>query len=211
MKLTFLTSEKPTNVAVSAARSCYFPHGIVPPAKSDGWDRKHDLLSSVFKAGHHTTLQHTHVTMLVEGMSRHLIWRLLHGHSFYNSEQVSQRYAKMKMDAFVYPEGGSRKEWEGFYRTVFGFYDQMIELLTPKMEAMLPKFRKRDAKKKAQEFARYVLPQGMSAYLYHTVNIVTMLRYLSAAQALPEARREGWPSPPFWRRRCWPWTGTWPR
>ena len=190
MQVEFLQVEKPSNVAVSAARTCYFPNGIVAPEKSEGWARKEDLLQAIFKGGHHTTLQHTHVTMLISGMSRHLIWRLLHGHPYYNSEQVSQRYAKMKIENFVYPETGDKAEWEGFYQQRFEDYEKLIEILHPDVEAVVPKFRKKDSMKKAQEMARYVLPGGMSAYLYHTVNIITLLRYIAVAKTMPEARGE---------------------
>lgn len=190
MTITALEVAKPTNVAVSAARTCYYPHGLVTPEKSEGWSAKGRLLESIFKAGHHTTLQHTHVTLLIEGMSRHLIWRLLHSHPYYNSEQISQRYAKMKSDAFVFPVQGDKGEWEGFYGENFSLYEGLIEELIPVMEGVLPKFKKKEATKKAQEMARYILPVGMSAYLYHTVNIITLLRYISVAQSLPEVEDE---------------------
>ncbi|MDH5465147.1 MAG: FAD-dependent thymidylate synthase, partial [Thiovulaceae bacterium] len=67
MEIEFLEVTSPSDVAVSAARTCYFPGGIVRPEKSTEWDRKEPLLGSIFKAGHHTTLQHTHVTMLISG------------------------------------------------------------------------------------------------------------------------------------------------
>ena len=190
MQVEFLHVDKPSNVAVSAARTCYFPNGIVTPEKSEEWSRKDDLLNGIFKGGHHTTLQHTHITMLISGMSRHLIWRLLHGHPYYNSEQVSQRYAKMKIESFVYPEAGERSEWEAFYKARFEDYEKLIETLLPDVEAVVPKFRRRDSMKKAQEMARYVLPVGMSAYLYHTVNIITLLRYIAVAKTMPESQRE---------------------
>ncbi len=190
MQVEFLHVEKPSNVAVSAARTCYFPNGIVSPEKSEGWARKEDLLNGIFKGGHHTTLQHTHITMLISGMSRHLIWRMLHGHPYYNSEQVSQRYAKMKIENFVYPATGDKSEWEAFYRARFEDYEKLIEILHPDVEAVVPKFRKKDSMKKAQEMARYVLPGGMSAYLYHTVNIITLLRYIAVAKTIPEAGDE---------------------
>ena len=190
MQVEFLHVDKPSNVAVSAARTCYFPNGIVTPEKSEEWSRKDDLLNGIFKGGHHTTLQHTHITMLISGMSRHLIWRLLHGHPYYNSEQVSQRYAKMKIESFVYPEAGERSEWEAFYKARFEDYEKLIETLLPDVEAVVPKFRRKDSMKKAQEMARYVLPVGMSAYLYHTVNIITLLRYIAVAKTMPEAREE---------------------
>ncbi|HHH72801.1 MAG TPA: thymidylate synthase, partial [Sulfuricurvum sp.] len=152
--------------------------------------RKDDLLQGIFKGGHHTTLMHTHITMLISGMSRHLIWRMLHVHPYYNSEQVSQRYAKMKLENFVYPETGSRAEWEAYYRDRFMDYEALIEILLPDVEAVVPKFRRKDSRKKAQEMARYVLPGGMSAYLYHTVNVITVLRYIAVAKAMPECRSE---------------------
>lgn len=190
MKIEFLACEKPSNIAVSAARTCYSAGGLVFPSQSEGWSRKESLLDSIFKAGHHTTLQHTHITMLISGMSRHLIWRLLHSHPYYNSEQVSQRYAKMKIENFVYPSGEERVVWESYYRGCFDRYEKLTLKLLPVMQRLLPKFRKKDAAKKAQEFARYLLPQGVGTYLYHTVNIITILRYIAAAKAMPEARAE---------------------
>lgn len=190
MQVEFLQVDSPSNVAVSAARTCYFPGGIVAPESSAEWARKDDLLQGIFKGGHHTTLMHTHITMLISGMSRHLIWRLLHAHPYYNSEQVSQRYAKMKIENFVYPGLGARTEWEAFYQARFDEYERLIEVLLPDVEAVVPKFRRKDSRKKAQEMARYVLPGGMSAYLYHTVNIITLLRYIAVAKAMPECRAE---------------------
>lgn len=191
MRLELLNiADKPSNVAVGAARTCYYPHGIVRPESCESWGAKAKLLSSVFEAGHHTTLQHTHLTFLISGMSRHLIWRLLHSHRHYNSEQVSQRYAKMKPDAFIYPEDGDQNAWQSYYAQLFAAYETLCERLTPKMQKILPKFKIKDAPKKAQEFARYLLPQGMSAYLYHTINVMTALRYIAAATAVPEAAKE---------------------
>ena len=190
MQVEFLEVIKPSNVAVSAARTCYFPNGIVPPEKSEGWARKDDLLKGIFKGGHHTTLQHTHITMLITGMSRHLIWRLLHSHSFYNSEQVSQRYAKMKLESFVKSKNAPAEQWDAFYNKKFDEYEKLITLLEDDVRAVTPKFRQKDTLKRAQELARYILPVGMSAYLYHTVNVITLLRYIAIAPSLSEATLE---------------------
>lgn len=181
---------KPTNIAVSAARTCYFAGGLVEPLKSEGWAAKENLLSSIFEAGHHTTLQHAHFTILIDGMSRHLIWRLLHSHPYYNSEQISQRYAKMKAENFVYPKNGDKEAWGAYYAKVFENYELLVEKLKTKFEECLPKFKKKEAIKKAQEFARYLLPQGMGAYLYHTINLTVALRYIALAKELPEVRDE---------------------
>jgi hypothetical protein len=58
------------------------------------------------------------------------------------------------------------------------------------MRDKLPKFQKHIANKKAQEMARYLLPVGMKAHLYHTINIITALRYINVAKFLPEAVEE---------------------
>ncbi len=175
-----------TDIAVSSARTCYSAKGIITPEESKNWKRKPHLLESIFKSGHHTTLQHTHITMLISGVSRHLVWRVLHSHSFYNSEQVSQRYAKMNLENVSIPKKADSMRWQKFYTERFNDYEKLIELLIPKIESILPKFKKQTAIKKAQELARYLLPQGTQAYLYHTVNILTILRYISLCYSLPE-------------------------
>jgi len=191
MKIKILqTNYKPTDIAVGSARSCYFGKHIITPEDVVNWDKKNDLLSSIFKAGHHTTLMHYHFTILIEGMSRLLIWRLLHSHPYYNSEQVSQRYAKMKIDNFTYPKNADKKLWQEYYQKMFDYYEKLIDLLTPKIEKILPKFQKKSAKKKAQEFARYLLPVGMNAHLYHTINVITALRYIAVVKCIPEAGNE---------------------
>jgi len=191
MKVTALKSlYKPTDIAVGSARSCYFGKNIVTPEAVAKWDKKNELLNSIFKAGHHTTLMHYHFTFLIEGISRLLIWRLLHSHPFYNSEQVSQRYAKMKPQNFTYPKKADKKKWQNYYEKMFIYYEMLIEKLTPEIEKVLPKFKKKEAVKKAQEFARYLLPLGMNAHLYHTVNVITALRYINAAKVIPEAKDE---------------------
>jgi len=191
MKIKILdTNYKPTDIAVGSARSCYFGKGIVTPDSASNWDKKNSLLDSIFKAGHHTTLQHYHFTILIEGMSRHLIWRLLHSHIFYNSEQVSQRYAKMKAENFYIPKKANKDEWNKYYQKMFAFYEKFSEKLEPIMKEKLPKFQKHIANKKAGEMARYLLPVGMKAHLYHTINVITALRYINVAQFLPESREE---------------------
>jgi len=181
---------KPTDIAVGSARSCYFGKHIITPEDAAKWDKKNDLLNSIFKAGHHTTLMHYNFTFLIEGISRLLIWRLLHSHPFYNSEQVSQRYAKMKIDNFTYPKNADKKKWQDYYQKMFNYYEILIEKLTPVTKNVLPKFKKKEATKKAQEFARYLLPLGMNAHLYHTINVVTALRYIVAIKSIPEAKDE---------------------
>ncbi len=172
---------------LAAARTCYSSKGIIE--EDDSGDRWDFLAHSIYKAGHHTTLQHAHFQFALDRVSRHFIWSFLHSHPYYNSEQVSQRYVEVKPDnAAVPPLDG---EALSIYARTLDYqmerYRMLCERLAPLVESELRKrYPKRpfeskkyrsSVKKKAQEVARYVLPVATHACLYHTINGITLLRY----------------------------------
>lgn len=186
---------------VATARTCYSSKGIITPLDVSGEpgaepslleqkrQRKYALAQSLFKAGHHTTLQHAHAQFSMDGISRHFIWSFLHSHPFYNSEQVSQRYVAVKAENFYVPEGLSPAGQEKFRACVarqMQAYADITEILKPVVaEFYYARFKGRydtkratlDIKKRAQEVGRYALPLATYAYLYHTISVVTLLRY----------------------------------
>jgi hypothetical protein len=48
MQITFLDSNLPSDVAVSAARTCYFPNGIITPKESKEWKKKTRIIKIYF-------------------------------------------------------------------------------------------------------------------------------------------------------------------
>ena len=205
VKLVSITHRAYDNF-VATARTCYSARGIVdveevggPPAAAPSElekrrERKHALAQSLFKAGHHTTLQHAHVQFALDRVSRHFIWSFLHAHPFYNSEQVSQRYVTVKDGSYHVPDSLSdagRELYLDCARRQMADYQELCETLNPLVEAeYYARFKGRqgskradtDIRKKSQEVARYVLPIGTFAYLYHTVSVITLLRYRRVAQ-----------------------------
>jgi flavin-dependent thymidylate synthase len=202
MKVTLVNIfESPFDNAVAAARTCYSGKGIVTPeqvgghaleaedARAQARDRKHRLAESIYKAGHHTTLQHVHVQFALEGVSRQFIWSFLHSHPFYNSEQVSQRYVTVTPDQVYVPDDLSPEQREVYVQAVerqLHDYKALTEAVTPaamdEYTRLFPgrkgtKRASRDVQKKAQEIGRYALPVAVTAYLYHTVSLITLLRY----------------------------------
>jgi thymidylate synthase ThyX len=186
---------------LATARTCFSASGIVEPealavdeedtseeAKRRR-ERKRALAQSLFEAGHHTTLQHAHVQFALEGVSRQFIWSFLHSHPFYNSEQVSQRYVSVSRDSFYVPEGlseGGRRRFEAALQARMDDYYALCDLLRePLAEDYYARFSGRrgtkraqvDIQRRAQEIARYVLPVATVACLYHTVSLITLLRY----------------------------------
>ena len=177
----------PFATVLTTARTCYSSKGLVEDA--DLRPGGEGLARDLYEAGHHTTIQHAYFQFAMENVSRHFLWSFLHAHPFYNSEQVSQRYVKVKASScFVPPLRGEAREiyLEGVGEQL-GFYRELIASLTPLAEAAYDdRFPARRAKreayakeigKKAQEIARYVLPVATCAYLYHTVSALTVLRY----------------------------------
>ncbi len=205
-KVTLVNSFlKPFDNAVATARTCYSSKGVITAEQvaGDGLDdlkkeekhqKRDDLAKSIYKAGHHTTLQHAHFQFALENVSRQFIWSFLHSHPFYNSEQVSQRYVTVDTSQVAMPPltGEAAK----IYRETVAFQTQSYLSLTEKLKGLVTKeyqarFRNTDVnskkvqtavQKKSQEVARYVLPVATFAYLYHTVSGLTLMRYWRLCQ-----------------------------
>jgi thymidylate synthase ThyX len=178
---------------IATARTCYSSKGIVPEEAVD--ERWQGLARDLYHAGHHTTIQHGQFQFAIANVSRHFLWSFLHSSTYYNSEQVSQRYVAVKPGTVAVPPLSG--EAERIYReTVEGqmaAYRRLKERLVPvTTDAFFHRFPgrrghperfRRDIEKKAQEVSRYVLPVATFAYLYHTVSAITLLRYARLANA----------------------------
>jgi thymidylate synthase ThyX len=172
---------------IATARTCYSSKGIIEDESID--DRWDFLAQSLYKAGHHTTLQHAHFQFAIDRVTRHFLWSFLHSHPFYNSEQVSQRYVSVKPGFVAIPKL-DEKPLEIYQKCIDyqmnkyqSFCERLAPLVSEQYHARFPKRSldskkaKTDIKKKSQEIARYVLPLSTFAYLYHTVSGITLLRY----------------------------------
>jgi thymidylate synthase ThyX len=187
------------NNAVATARTCYNSRIITSQdvAKDDKAVELRDRIASeTYDAGHHTTIQHATFQFTLENVSRQAIWSFLHSHPFYNSEQVSQRYVEVRAGNVVMP--ALPEPQAALYRATvddaMSAYKQLIELLLPKVaeeffrifpaRKLKPEKWQLGLKKKAQEVARYVLPIGTFAHLYHTISGLTLHRYHRLCQQM---------------------------
>jgi len=201
------TFPRPFENAVATARTCYSPKGIITEKEVSGDSlpdadkqearraRRDRLAQDIYKAGHHTTLQHAHFQFALSNVSRQFLWSFLHSHPYYNSEQVSQRYVEVAAGMAAIPPlaGEALADYEGTLSFLFDAYRRLDEALRePVTEAYYSVFPARRShsdrwsgsiKKKTQELARYVLPVATFAYLYHTVSGLTLLRYWRLAEA----------------------------
>ena len=197
--------DRPYEQAVAAARTCYSGNGIVTADQVSGVgqsaekqaaraDQRDRIAHSTFKAGHHTTLQHGHVSFGLDAVSRHFVWSFLHSHPFYNSEQVSQRYVEVKPDRVTVPAlpAPAAAIYQACVDRQMRDYRDLIQLLEPVAAAEYAQVFPARGKnlerwqgaihKRAQEVARYVLPVATHTYLVHTISVLTLLRYRRMCQ-----------------------------
>ncbi len=197
--------DRPYEQAVAAARTCYSGGGIVTADQVSGVgqslekqatraEQRDRIAHSTFKAGHHTTLQHGHVSFGLDAISRHFVWSFLHSHPFYNSEQVSQRYVEVKPDRVTVPTlpEPAARIYRACVERQMRDYRDLIALLEPVAAAeygqVFPARGKNIDRwqgaihKRAQEVARYVLPVATHTYMVHTISVLTLLRYRRLCQ-----------------------------
>jgi len=180
----------PFDGAIAAARTCYSPRVI---GTDEVTEKQRDTIGGLtFDAGHHTVYQHAHFEFGLENVSRQFVWTFLHSYPFYNSEQSSQRYVKLKEPrAFVPPlSGEALGVYEGAIVRAWDRYAELSSLLKDDAVAILKELRyvqpnsnperlqriERDADKRAIETARYVIPIGAFTSMVHTVSGIVLHR-----------------------------------
>src|SRR5262245_9537265 len=180
----------PFDGAIAAARTCYSPRVI---GAAEVTDKQRDTIGALtFDAGHHTVYQHANFEFGLENISRQFVWTFLHSYPFYNSEQSSQRYVKLKEPrAFVPPLSGKAREiyecailraWDRYAELSALLKDDAFEILKelryvrPATNPERLKQIEKDAQKRAIETARYVIPIAAFTSMVHTVSGIVLHR-----------------------------------
>ena len=195
----------PFDGAIAAARTCYSPRVIAADEVTDA--QRNSIGALTFDAGHHTVYQHAHVEFGQENISRQFVWAFLHSYPFYNSEQSSQRYVKLREPrAYVPPLAGEALQvFEAAIVRAWDRYAELSALLKDDALAILRELRyvrpttnperlkqiDRDAEKRAIETARYVIPIAAFTSMVHTVSGIVLHRLnrvVNTGDAPAEAR-----------------------
>jgi len=204
---------RPYDGAIAAARTCYSPRVVGPDEVTD--KQRETIGPLTFEGGHHTVYQHAHFEFGLENVSRQFVWSFLHSHSFYNSEQSSQRFVRLdEVRAHVPPDLApeARRVYEDAVAAAWEAYRRLAGLLKEDTRRILGEVRhltarasekrrkkvEREAEKKAIEVARYVIPVAAFTSMVHTVSGIVLHRLYrmmrtgdvpreSAAVVLPEA------------------------
>jgi thymidylate synthase ThyX len=199
--------DAPYDDAIAAARTCYSPRVI--GADEITPEQRGRIGSLTYAGGHHTVFQHATFEFSLEGVSRQLVWSLLHSFPFYNSEQQSQRYVRLdEIRAHVPPalQGEARDVYERSIADAWRAYRELSARLQPIVLGILSELWrlqqrqsrafgrsvKREAEKKSIETARYVIPIACHTALVYTVSGITLhrLQRMALASDAPDEARD---------------------
>ena len=186
VKLLAHTPE-PEKLVATAAKLCYSSSDV--DSLMDGLtDEKVesfvDMLASI---GHESPMEHASFTFAIEGISRACSHQLVR-HRIASYSQKSQRYVNENGFEFITPPAieecpEAKAEFEKQMAQIVESYDKIAGLLTEMHEkAMLAegmdeKSAKSKARKKANEDARFVLPNACETKIIVSMNVRTLFNF----------------------------------
>lgn len=187
----------PIEMASHAAKLCY---NATTPTLGD---KNMNVKDALFGPGHHTTLEHTFYTFVIEGIAVGDITLGFHLTSpFYNSDQRSGRYCTEMFEnpdltgiaqyiRTYYPNVTEQKIWKitDYVEACIATYKGYKDKATAEAEKILRKQRPHysldgvadQAKKIAQEQMRVLLPVIMPTAFDFTVNLTTVVALYKSA------------------------------
>jgi len=188
MKVTLIAhTPDPEMVVAAAAKTCYSTRSIdelMDRLDEESAEQFIDMLGTI---GHESPIEHASFTFAIEGVSRSLLAQITR-HRIASYSVRSQRYVSEKAFGYVIPpEIAADPEalaiYEDAMRADQETYDKLVASLTRRhtqtflAEGMDEKKAKSAARKKAQEDARFVLPNACETQLVVTMNARSLLNF----------------------------------
>ncbi len=177
----------------AAFRQCYAPgfagdlwprltRGEIPPGEQAGF------IAKVLESGHDSPVEHVSYSFAVQGISRALTHQLVR-HRIASYSQQSQRYVDESDFEYVLPPAiaripEAREKFEDFMETVGRTYRDLKKML-----------QEHGRGKKANEDARFVLPQAAESKIIVTMNCRALIHFFELRccdRAQWEIRKMAW-------------------
>jgi len=174
VKLLSLT-QNALSLIYAACRQCYsaeFAGDIFEKAKEDP-EKMAKFITKIVDSGHESPLEHVKFTFAVEGVSRALTHQLVR-HRLASYSQQSQRYVKEDNFSFITPptikkDPEALKEYQDVLSRIQQGYNRLLQLLQDKGIVG----------EKANQDARFVLPQGAETKIVMTMNVRELIHFFS--------------------------------
>lgn len=188
MKVELLEhTPNPERVIAAAAKLCYSAVGVDDILEKMTPDKTESFIDMLTEIGHESPVEHVTFTFAIEGVSRSLLAQLTR-HRIASYSVQSQRYvAKDNFDYIIPPEIAKIPEAKALFVEAMEndreTYKKLTEILSEKHEkAMLDlghdeKDAAKNARKKAQEDARYVLSNACDTRIVVTMNVRSLYNF----------------------------------
>lgn len=200
MKIELIAhTPEPEKVIATAAKLCYSASSVKDLQESLTDEKIHSFLEMLTELGHESPVEHVTFTFAIEGISRSCANQLVR-HRIASYSQQSQRYVNMKQFNYIIPpaiygDKDLKDEYDTFMSNVQKEYDKLVNALTmkhynhyidkytcdPNGEPIISEERKKElrnkAKKRANEDARYVLPNACETKIMVTMNIRSLYNF----------------------------------
>ena len=178
---------EPEKVIATAAKLCYSSSDIGSLKEGLDEEKTAEFVNMLATIGHESVMEHVSFTFGIEGISRACSHQLVR-HRIASYSQKSQRYVNEDgFDFIVPPEIEAVPEAKALFEQAMADatenYNKLAELLTEKHKAALmeqgqdEKTAARNARKKANEDARFVLPNACETKIVVTMNVRTLFNF----------------------------------
>lgn len=182
-------SEGCEKVVAAAAKLCYSPADISDILEGLDEEKVKKFLDMLVSMGHESPIEHLSFTFGIEGVSRSLLAQITR-HRIASYTVKSQRYVREgNFDYITPPEIADNQEALEIFEKAMAdtqeAYDKIVKALEEKhFKDMIAagideKKAKRDAGKKANEDARFVLPNACETKMVVTMNARSLLHFFS--------------------------------
>ncbi len=190
MKVELLEhTPEPERVIAAAAKLCYSEVGVDDILEKMTPESCEKFINMLMSLGHESPVEHVCFTFAIEGVSRSLLAQLTR-HRIASYSVQSQRYVgKENFDYIIPPEIEAVPEAKELFVQAMESdretYRKLNEILAAKhKETMLSdgkdeKTASKDAKKKAQEDARYVLSNACDTKIVMTMNVRSLYNFFA--------------------------------
>lgn len=170
----------PEQVVAAAARLCYSAAGVDALLEAQTPEKNARFVRMLASMGHESPIEHVSFTFAIEGVSRSLLAQITR-HRLASYSVQSQRYVRMDDFHFVIPpeiarNPAAKERFLAAMRQQAADYLALVERLQAQATAELTAqgmdeaSAARQAEKKANEDARFVLPNACETKLIVTMN-----------------------------------------
>ena len=179
MKVELLTyTPDAEKIIAAAAKLCYSKVGVDDILEGLTPDKCENFIKMLMSLGHESPVEHASFTFAIEGVSRTLLAQLTR-HRIASYSVQSQRYVDKENFEYIMPPAiaeipEAKEIFEKAMENDRETYNKLSGILC---EKYITNMDVKDAKKKAQEDARYVLSNACDTRIIITMNVRSLYNF----------------------------------